>query len=50
VLREWLGSDGGLVYELRDEGMLKLFFSDVAPETRIGNTRCAPSISASSTS
>src|ERR1700756_5193368 len=28
ALRGWLASDAELVYELRDEGMLKLFFSD----------------------
>src|SRR5579859_6234499 len=39
ALTEWLGSDAALVYELRDEGMLKLFFSDVAPEQRLGNVR-----------
>jgi Virulence activator alpha C-term len=27
------------VYELRDEGMLKLFFSDTLPERRIENIR-----------
>jgi DNA-binding PadR family transcriptional regulator len=36
---DWLASDAELVYELRDEGMLKLFFSDAAPETRIENVR-----------
>jgi DNA-binding PadR family transcriptional regulator len=39
ALSEWLASDAELVYELRDEGMLKLFFSDVAPETRIETIR-----------
>jgi PadR family transcriptional regulator, regulatory protein AphA len=39
ALVEWLSSDGDLVYELRDEGMLKLFFSDLAPEARIENIR-----------
>jgi DNA-binding PadR family transcriptional regulator len=39
ALREWLAAEGELVYELRDEGMLKLFFSDAAPETRIENIR-----------
>ncbi len=29
ALREWLRTDGRLSYELRDEGMLKLFFADV---------------------
>ena len=28
VLREWLRTDESLSYELRDEGMLKLFFAD----------------------
>jgi DNA-binding PadR family transcriptional regulator len=39
VLRGWLTSDAELAYELRDEGMLKLFFSDAATETRIENIR-----------
>ena len=39
ALGGWLGAGGGLTYELRDEGMLKLFFSDLAPETRIENVR-----------
>jgi PadR family transcriptional regulator AphA len=39
ALRGWLTADAELVYELRDEGMLKLFFSDVAPESRIENIR-----------
>jgi DNA-binding PadR family transcriptional regulator len=39
ALHSWLGSSAGLLYELRDEGMLKLFFSDLAPETRIENIR-----------
>lgn len=39
ALRGWLTSDAELVYELRDEGMLKLFFSDVALESRIENIR-----------
>jgi DNA-binding PadR family transcriptional regulator len=39
ALGGWLGSDSGLAYELRDEGMLKLFFSDLAPETRLANVR-----------
>jgi DNA-binding PadR family transcriptional regulator len=39
ALREWLGSDAELTYELRDEGMLKLFFSDLAPELRLRNIR-----------
>lgn len=39
ALRSWLGSDAELLYELRDEGMLKLFFSDLAPEVRLDNVR-----------
>jgi DNA-binding PadR family transcriptional regulator len=39
ALREWLASDEGLVYEARDEGMLKLFFSDSLPERRLENIR-----------
>lgn len=34
ALEEWLGSDVNLVGELRDEGMLKLFFSDLAGPER----------------
>jgi DNA-binding PadR family transcriptional regulator len=39
ALRDWLASDAELVDELRDEGMLKLFFSDVAPDLRLQNIR-----------
>lgn len=39
ALLEWLSSDDDLVYELRDEGMLKLFFSDLAPEAQVENIR-----------
>jgi DNA-binding PadR family transcriptional regulator len=39
ALREWLSSDEEPTYELRDEGMLKLFFSDSLPERRIANVR-----------
>ena len=39
ALCAWLTSDDELLYELRDEGMLKLFFSDLAPEARIKNIR-----------
>ena len=39
ALRGWLASDAELVYELRDEGMLKLFFSDIAPELRLEQIR-----------
>jgi DNA-binding PadR family transcriptional regulator len=35
ALRDWLASTDELWYELRDEGMLKLFFSDSAPEHRV---------------
>jgi PadR family transcriptional regulator, regulatory protein AphA len=35
VLESWLGADKEPSYELRDEGMLKLFFSDSLPERRI---------------
>jgi DNA-binding PadR family transcriptional regulator len=35
ALRRWLESDNAPSYELRDEGMLKLFFSDSSPERRI---------------
>ena len=40
ALQAWLGSDTELMDELRDEGMLKLFFSDsVSPQLRIDNIR-----------
>jgi DNA-binding PadR family transcriptional regulator len=39
ALEEWLSSGGALLDESRDEGMLKLFFSDVLPERRIENIR-----------
>ena len=29
ALREWLTADGGLAFEYRDEGLLKLFFGDL---------------------
>ena len=35
VLEHWLAADDEPSYELRDEGMLKLFFSDSLPERRI---------------
>lgn len=44
ALNDWLLSDASLVYELRDEGMLKLFFSDAAPETRAENIRAMRSL------
>jgi DNA-binding PadR family transcriptional regulator len=39
ALRGWLASDQEPLYELRDEGMLKLFFSDVLPTRRVENIR-----------
>jgi PadR family transcriptional regulator, regulatory protein AphA len=39
ALEGWLASDREPLYELRDEGMLKLFFSDVLPDRRIENIR-----------
>jgi DNA-binding PadR family transcriptional regulator len=40
ALRGWLEADDELLYELRDEGMLKLFFSDAGePRWRIENLR-----------
>lgn len=39
ALAQWLGSDEELIYELRDEGILKLFFSDSRPERRLANLR-----------
>ena len=39
ALRGWLASEEEPTYELRDEGMLKLFFSDSLPERRIENLR-----------
>jgi DNA-binding PadR family transcriptional regulator len=35
ALKDWLASGEEDLYELRDEGMLKLFFSDSLPESRI---------------
>ena len=37
ALTEWLQSGDEPLYELRDEGMLKLFFSDSLPERRVPN-------------
>jgi PadR family transcriptional regulator AphA len=34
TLRDWLGSNDALIWELRDEGLLKLFLSDAMPEFR----------------
>lgn len=39
ALDRWLCSLDVPLYELRDEGMLKLFFSDALPERRIENIR-----------
>jgi DNA-binding PadR family transcriptional regulator len=39
ALGEWLASDDEPLYELRDEGMLKLFFSDSLPDERVPNIR-----------
>lgn len=39
ALLEWLRAETDPVFELRDEGMLKLFFSDTAPERRIEHVR-----------
>jgi DNA-binding PadR family transcriptional regulator len=39
ALHDWLASDEMSMFELRDEGMLKLFFSDALPERRIANIR-----------
>src|ERR1700750_2055103 len=39
ALHRWLQSDDGPSYELRDEGMLKLFLSDSLPERRIDIVR-----------
>ncbi len=34
ALQNWLSADDEPLYELRDEGLLKLFFSDALPERR----------------
>jgi PadR family transcriptional regulator AphA len=39
ALLGWLQSPAEPVYEVRDESMLKLFFSDSAPGSRIGQLR-----------
>jgi PadR family transcriptional regulator, regulatory protein AphA len=40
ALREWLEPEPDPTFEVRDEGMLKLFFSDIGtPEQRIRNIR-----------
>lgn len=35
ALRDWLGAKEEPLYEVRDEGLLKLFFSEAHPEERI---------------
>jgi DNA-binding PadR family transcriptional regulator len=35
ALRDWLGAPEEPLYEVRDEGLLKLFFSEAHPEERI---------------
>jgi PadR family transcriptional regulator AphA len=35
ALRAWLGADEEPLYEVRDEGLLKLFFSEAHPEDQI---------------
>jgi DNA-binding PadR family transcriptional regulator len=35
ALGDWLSSGEEPLYEVRDEGLLKLFFSDLAPERRL---------------
>ena len=39
ALQAWLRADDEQLYEVRDEGMLKLFFSDALPEERVANIR-----------
>ncbi len=40
ALREWLTSSRELTHEIRDEGILKLFFSDaLEPDERLANVR-----------
>ncbi len=40
ALRDWLEPEADPMFEVRDEGMLKLFFSDIGtPEQRIANIR-----------
>ena len=40
ALSEWLDPEGDPPFEVRDEGMLRLFFSDIGtPEQRLGNLR-----------
>src|SRR5438105_7185008 len=35
ALRDWLAADEEPVYEVRNEGLLKLFFSDSLPQRRL---------------
>ena len=42
ALHAWLASDEELVYEVRDEGMLKLFFSE--PEHELSEVSAAATI------
>jgi PadR family transcriptional regulator, regulatory protein AphA len=39
ALRDWLGAPAEPLYEVRDEGLLKLFFSEADPEQRIDIVR-----------
>ncbi len=39
ALEDWLSADELPLYEVRDEGLLKLFFSDALPERRIAIVR-----------
>jgi DNA-binding PadR family transcriptional regulator len=39
ALEQWLGAGDFTASELRDEGMLKLFFSDALPQQRLDNIR-----------
>jgi PadR family transcriptional regulator, regulatory protein AphA len=40
ALTDWLEPEPGPIYEVRDESMLKLFFSDLgSPEQRVANIR-----------
>lgn len=39
ALQDWLSLDEEPLYELRDEGLLKVFFSDALPERRLAIVR-----------
>jgi PadR family transcriptional regulator, regulatory protein AphA len=39
ALNDWLTADAEPVFEMRNEGVLKMFFSDLAPDARIENIR-----------